>query len=153
MSERDEDGTKKRHTDEDRTREYFDWHLTLGSKMWMLDVDSIEWRAGAYGPKPVAVIEVTRVDREEIDDTYFQAIVDRYNKKDLQGQATRHVATALGVQPYLCVFRKDLSEFWVHNLSTGKTWVKFSQQEYGDWVINLPLPQLPNYDDDYDWDF
>jgi len=104
-----------------RVLPYSQWHRTLDRKLLMCDVDFIEWRYRQGQLVPVAIVEATTVDLGIlVNEHYVDAILYRYNERDLQGKATRVVAHALQVPAFIVLFREDCSEFWVHRL-TGTT--------------------------------
>lgn len=109
-----------------RIKPYSDWHRTLSKKLLMLDVDFIEWRFRNGELVPVGVMEVTRVDHgKDVNDRYLNAILNRFNERDLQGRAARKVADALGAKAYIVLFRQDCSEFWVYNMTDEHGWHYF----------------------------
>jgi len=90
----------------------------------MLDVDFIEWRYRNGDWVPVGVMEVTRVDAgRHVGEAYLNAIIQRYEQRDLQARAARKVAAALGTKAYIVLFRADCSEFWVYNLTDRGKWL------------------------------
>lgn len=109
-----------------RIQPYSDWHRTLSKDLLMLDVDFIEWRFRNGELVPVGVMEVTRVDHgKDVNDRYLNAILKRFNERDLQGRAARKVAEALATKAYIVLFREDCSEFWVYNLTDEHGWHYF----------------------------
>ena len=91
-----------------RIKPYSDWHRTLASNLLMLDVDFIEWRYRNGELAPVGVMEVTRVDRgRTVDQRYTDAILQRFEQRDLQARAARKVAEALKTKAYIVLFRQD----------------------------------------------
>ncbi len=121
---------QQRTDNEDRAKVYRDWHRTLRADLAMFDVDTIEWRRGENGLFPVAVIELTRIDGDDANEKYLKAILDRFDVRDKQGEATRKVAKALGVNAYITLFNLKLTKFWVYNLTQEKGWKSFNQKEY-----------------------
>jgi len=106
-----------------RIKPYSDWHRTLSKDLLMVDVDFIEWRYKDGELVPVGVMEVTRVDAgRKVNQHYLDAIIQRYELRDLQALAARHVATALRTKAYIILFREDCSEFWVYNLTNRRGW-------------------------------
>ena len=121
---------QQRTDNEDRAKIYRDWHRTLKADLAMFDVDTIEWRRGENGLVPVAVIELTRTDSEDVRESYLKAILDRFDVRDKQGEAIRKVAKALGVNAYITLFNLKLTKFWVYNLTQEKGWNSFTKEEY-----------------------
>ncbi len=121
-----------------RSQPYSDWHRTLPRWMWMTDVDFIEWRLRDGKLTAVAVIEVTRVDvGRAVGPGYLDAIIRRFEERDLQASAARKVAEALGTKAYIVLFRTDCSEFWVYNLSDRHGWKHFPAQEMEEFLAGL----------------
>lgn len=113
----------QRNDTEWRIKPYSDWHRTLSKDLLMLDVDFIEWRYRNGEPVPVGVMEVTCVDvGREVNQEYLDAIVQRFEQRDLQALAACKVAAALQTKAYIILFRADCSEFWVYNLTNRRGW-------------------------------
>lgn len=114
---------------ENRVKPYSDWHRTLDRSLLMLDVDFIEWRFRGQELVAVGVMEVTRVDMEkEVTKGYLDAIIARYEKRDMQGVAARKVARALNTNAYIILFREDCSRFAVYNLTDNGPWRFFDPE-------------------------
>lgn len=121
-----------------RIKPYSDWHRTLAPNLLMLDVDFIEWRYRNGELAPVGVMEVTRVDQgRTVDKYYTDAILQRFEQRDLQAQAARKVAAALKTKAYIVLFRQDCSEFWVYNLTDRAGWTHYSPQQMADFLQRL----------------
>ena len=62
----DETGAKIKQTKskEDRTADYREWRWNCTNSGYVTDVDHVEWRVVNGILKPVALFELTRVDRE-----------------------------------------------------------------------------------------
>jgi hypothetical protein len=121
-----------------RAKPYSDWHRTLASNLLMLDVDFIEWRYRNGELTPVGVMEVTRVDKgRTVDQHYTDAIIQRFEQRDLQAQAARKVAAALRTKAYIVLFRQDCSEFWVYNLTDRTGWAHYTPQQMADFLRRL----------------
>ena len=129
----------QRADNEDRTTGYCDWRRSVGHHCYISDVDAVEWRLGPDGLFPVAVIELTRVDGNmPLPQSYLDAILDRFEKRDFQGRCAKEVARRLGVECFIVAFRWDLSEFWVYNLTSKRGWWKsLSRSTYKRWIISL----------------
>jgi len=133
------DGQKayQRSDKENRVQPYLDWHRNLKG-LYMLDVDSIEWRFKKGIMTPVAVIEITRVDNDKIvTRKYLDAIIERFFKRDMQGKATLHVANALSCPAFITLFKEDCSMFYVYNLTDAEYWVKYTPAEYTGFLEQL----------------
>lgn len=121
-----------------RIQPYSDWHRTLDRSLLMLDVDFIEWRFRNNQLVPVGVMEVTRVDvGKVVNDNYLQAIISRYEERDIQARATRLVASALRTKAFIVLFRQDCSEFWIYNLTDRTQWTHFTPAEMETFLKNL----------------
>ncbi|NJK62069.1 MAG: hypothetical protein HC921_04715 [Synechococcaceae cyanobacterium SM2_3_1] len=128
----------QRQDQEWRSKPYSDWHRTLDRRLLMTDVDFIEWRYRQGELVAVAVIEVTRVDRgKTVNSAYLQAIIARFETRDMQAKAARKVATALGVSAYIVLFREDCSQFWVYNLSHPQDWQMFDPLQMEQFLLKL----------------
>lgn len=131
MEKKTTDSGAKAHQRADsewRAKPYSDWHRTLGKSLMMMDVDYIEWRFRGGELMPVGVMEVTRVDGgKAVSQGYLDAIVRRYESRDLQARATRKVAEALDVKAYIVLFRINCREFWIYNLSDRNGWDYYNQ--------------------------
>ena len=121
-----------------RIKPYSDWHRTLDSSLLMVDVDFIEWRFRYGQLVAVGVMEVTRVDKgREVGKPYLDAIISRFERRDMQARAARKVADALGTNTYIVLFREDCSEFWVYNLTTRSTWQHYTPEQMEDFLKRL----------------
>lgn len=86
----------------------------------------------------MGVMEATRVDeRAGVGDAYLAAIINRYERRDLQGQRARRVAEALKTQGYIIFFRQGCTEFWVYNLTQPGGWVRLNAEEVHRSLRNL----------------
>jgi tryptophan 2,3-dioxygenase len=121
-----------------RIKPYSDWHRTLSKKLLMLDVDFIEWRYRHGKLVAVGVMEVTRVDKDkEVNQQYLRAIRQRFEERDVQAQAARKVAAALGTKAYIVLFREDCSEFWLYDLTETKGWYHLSPERMEKFLESL----------------
>ena len=122
---------------ENRALGYSNWHRTLDKSLYALDVDFIEWRRRNGNIVPVALIEITRVDNNVfVGKTYLDNIVKRYDD-GIQGLCSLKVSRALGIKAYIVLFRENLNEFWLYNLSEKRGWTKLSQREYVGFLKSL----------------
>jgi hypothetical protein len=130
---------KQRTDSEDRTIEYRAWRHTLGNGLYAADIDQVEWRVRDGVPVPVAVLELSRVDGNvRVPPAYLEAVVDRMTRRDGQASAVTHFASLLGVKAWVVLFRWDLTEYWVYNLSTPRDrWWHLAPDKYRDWLVSL----------------
>jgi hypothetical protein len=121
-----------------RIKPYSDWHRTLDKRLYMADVDFIEWRYRNNELVAVGVMEVTRVDMGiEVNQGYLEKIVQRYEKRDLQGMVARKVAEGMKTKAYIVLFREDCSEFWVYNLTDRRGWGHCDPKKMEDFLLQL----------------
>ncbi len=105
----------------------------------MLDVDFIEWCYRDGELVAAGVMEVTRVDLGmAVTQTYLDAIIQRFEERDMQAQAARKVADALGVKAFIVLFRADCSEFWVYNLTDRRGWWPLAPARMEAFLQQLP---------------
>ena len=103
----------------------------------MTDIDQVEWRVQYGQPTPVVVLELTRLDGSHpLPQTYLDAIVTRFTKRDGQAAAIVALANRLGVDAVIVLFRHDLSEFWLFDLSSPTRWFHRDQRQYRHWITN-----------------
>ena len=132
----------QRKDKEDRAIVYRDWHRELKG-LYMFDLDSVEWRYKNGVGVPVAIIELTRVDHERngrpivVSKRYLDAILERFLERDTQGKFIMHMASCVNVPAYLTLFREDCSQFWVYNITEAIYWVKYTPEEYKDFLGGL----------------
>ena len=129
--------TRQRDDREDRLIDYRLWKYKL-NKLYTTDVDQIEWRIIDGQMKPVAVLEMTRIDDDNIPGpNYFKAIINRFETRDTQKYTITHVANRLNVDVYIVAFLKNLSYYMVYNLSKGDKWEKYNEYQYINWLQKL----------------
>ena len=134
------EGSKDHQRDdwEDRAAGYRDWRYNCDlPKRYVADIDQIEYRFNNYGKlEYIALLELTRVDGEWVADAYLDAIVARFDR-DGQAFCAEAVAERLRCDAWIVLFRKDLTEFWLYNLSRRRGWYKsLSQDQYKKWLDN-----------------
>ncbi len=113
-----------------RIKPYSDWHRTLDRSLLMVDIDFIEWRYRNGKLVAVGVMEVTRVDiGVNVTPGYLNAIIQRFENRDLQARIVRKVAAALATKAYIILFREDCSEFWFYNLTERRGWMHYNPQQ------------------------
>jgi hypothetical protein len=103
-----------------------------------MDIDQVEWRVIDEVPTPVAMLELSRVDGNvHLPPSYMKAVLDRFNKRDGQGETIRAFAKSLEVKAWIVLFRWDLTEFWVYNLTDSRGWWEMKKPKYEHWIRNL----------------
>ena len=127
----------KKITDgEDRTEAYRDWRHKFGKKRYVVDLDQVEYKIINGNIVPVAVLELTRADwspGKSLQDT----VLKRIDKQYAQGKALRELSKRIGVDAYIVLFVKDLSEFHIYNLTRDSGWHVCDQEKYSgfiDWL-------------------
>lgn len=119
----------------DRTADYRTWRRTFRHDCYVSDIDQVEWRITAGKPTPVVVLELTRIDGEMPPPRkYLDAIVTRMTKRDAQGATIVALADRLGVDAVIVLFRENLREFWLWNLSRPTQWFHRSRDQYEEWL-------------------
>jgi len=140
------DGTKKHQREDkaDRTADYREWRRVLGSPYYVADIDQVELRKrgpGLDGLRPVASLELTRTDSDyHISWDYTENIRKRFVERDAQGLIATELAGLLGVHAWIVLYRHDLTEFWVYNLSRPIYWMHLSRDQYRRWLMMLGTP-------------
>lgn len=132
-------GTKaiQRNDREDRLRDYKQW-IYDQPKLYASDIDQIEWGYKNGEELPVAVLELTRIDKSYRPPVgYFDAIIHRFQVRDTQARRIIKVAKKLEVDAHIVAFLKDLSEFSMYNLSNPNGWHHLSPQEYLNWHYEI----------------
>jgi len=132
---------RQRDDKEDRTIAYRDWRRTFpkGSP-FTTDLDQIEIRRIDGQLQPVAVLELTRTDGTgPVGQGYLNAITDRFYKRDGQAALAVHLADRLDCKAAIVLFREDLTEFWVFNLSDRDGWFHMTAAQYQRWISRLGI--------------
>ena len=130
--------TRQRKDSEDRTLSYRKWRWEFGNGCYVNDIDQVEWRVVDGKPTPVGVLEISRVDGNvEVPDSYLNAVLDRFKKRDSQAQIILNLANSIGVKVWVSLFRYDLTEFWVYNLTNDRGWFHLNQSGYKKWIMDL----------------
>ena len=124
---------------EDRSKEFRDFHRSLDKTLYATDLDLIEWRYINGVLTPVGVLEITRVDQgKQVNDQYKSEILKRYDKRDMQGLATRTAASLLGVKAWIVLYRKGCSEFWIYSLTDNdQRWYHYDRDRLERWLLSL----------------
>jgi hypothetical protein len=129
---------KQRGDWEDRLRDYRQWRFGLGNGCYVADVDQVEWRLRDGERVPVALFEMSRVDGNvSVPDTYLKAVLVRLLERDQQGHAAKTFAKALGCKAWIVLFRWDMTEFWVYNLTDDRGWWRMGIEHYRRWLEGL----------------
>lgn len=132
---------RQRDDKEDRTIAYRDWRRTFpqGSP-FTTDLDQIEVRKINGELRPVAVLELTRTDGDgPVGQKYLDAITDRFFYRDGQGELAVGLANRLGTKAAIVLFRYNLKDFWVYNLSDREGWFYMTAPQYQRWISKLGL--------------
>lgn len=131
-------GAQRSNADIDRCAAYKAWRWKWGAGLYVNDLDQVEWRMIDGHIIPVVVLELTRLDgdRHPLPMGYLQAIVERFTKRDAQGSTVVALAHRLGVDAVLTLFRHDLSEFWLFNLSAPTQWFHLDRDRYRAWLAD-----------------
>lgn len=124
----------------DNSETYKSWHRTLDRHLYLTDVDSIEWRMANGILTPVGLIELTTFSDDSIDQDKRDAVRDRFDRKTMQGAATRAVAVALRIPALVVLHKKDLSQFAVWDMASD-AWHSIDQR--GMVGLLRGLPRLP----------
>lgn len=122
---------------EDRALDYRIWRYGFPRKQYVYDVDHIEMRAKNGKLVPVAVFELTRTDSSHVGAGYLKAILKRYKERDSQAEFIKWVAKKLGCHAYIVLFNKNLTRFWVYDLTEETIWKIMNQYHYKKWVMGL----------------
>jgi len=127
---------KQRSQDIDRIADYRKWRWGIGNGCYVCDIDHLEYRITGNKIIPVALLELTRVDGNiKLPDTYLSGVLDRFKKRDAQSKLITYVAELLSCKVWIVLFRHDLSEFWLYNLSSDRGWYKsLSLSQYTNWI-------------------
>ena len=133
-------GVKARQhaSQQDRSLPYRDWRRTIGRSLYVNDIDQLEWRVIDGEIKPVAIIELTRVNGNiSVPQSYLDSVLKRITQRDPQSKIACMVADSLNVCAYVVVWRWDLSEFFVYNLTKERGWKYWSPLQYEKWIGSL----------------
>jgi hypothetical protein len=129
---------RQRGDREDRCRDYRGWRWKFGGGLYASDVDQIEWRIENGVFRPVAVLELTRVDGNiPVPQSYLDRILLRFGERDGQGKIARRTAELLGCKAWIVAFRWSVNEFWVYNLTDGRGWWHTDRALYRKWIEGL----------------
>jgi len=126
---------KQRKDDIDRSADYKRWRWKFGFGCYVNDIDQVEWKVIDGEKRIVSILELTMIDGDRpVPETYLQAILDRFTKRDGQADIIRYIATKLKVDAYIVAYRYNLEDFWLYNLSKNKGWKYFNKDEYRRWI-------------------
>lgn len=125
-------GRQRPRGEPDRTEDYRNWRHTFGNKQYVMDLDQVEYKIVDDKIIPCAVLELTRTDEAIYGDgsALYAAVFKRIKIDGSQGKALIEMADRLGVEAYIVLFVKDLSEFHIYNLSTDVGWYRCDQDGY-----------------------
>jgi hypothetical protein len=135
-----DDGPKARQRSdkEDRTLAYRDWRRTAGQRLYVMDFDQVEWRVIDGKFEPVAIVELTMVNGTiRVPQGYLDAIITRFTERDGQASILREAAERMRIKAWITLFRWDLSEFWIYNLSENTGWWHVDQHTYINWLEKM----------------
>jgi len=128
--------------EDDRAHPYREWRRTIGRSLYVNDVDQFEWRMVDGVVRPVGLLELTRVNgNAPVGDKYLGAILARMRKRDPQERVACEIARRCGVCAFVVLWRWDLSEFWVYNLSDSIGWWQATEPQYRDFLTRLRPPE------------
>jgi len=131
------DGQKVRgrKDNEDRTVDYTAWRRKWNRSSYVSDIDQVEWRVRDGQIIPVAVLELTRLDGDMMPrPAYFDAIINRFTKRDGQAKSITLFSKLLGVDAIIVLFHYNLENFWLYNLSTSSGWFHLKKEGYRKWL-------------------
>ena len=135
-------GGKGRQTADrgDRQAAYNDWRWWKSGGYYVCDIDQLEWRIIDGAIRPVAYLELSRVDGNvSIEASSYKArALERMQRRDGQGAAAVAFASLLGVHAYFILWRWDLTEFWLYNLTQSRGWRLYIPARYVAWLKGLP---------------
>lgn len=123
---------------EDRIAAYRIFRRTI-KQAGATDFDQVEWRFDrdrkAY---PAALFEMTRLDgNRPVPQSYLDSVLNRITVRDWQGRFAKVGAGLLGCKAWIVLFRYDLTQFWVYNLTDERGWWEMAEPAYRKWVSNL----------------
>ncbi|HUZ01627.1 MAG TPA: hypothetical protein VMU89_14860 [Thermomicrobiaceae bacterium] len=129
---------RQRRDSEDRALSYRQWRYQFGGGCFVSDIDQVEWRVVDGAPTPVGVLELSRVDGNvRVPESYRTAVIERFTKRDGQATSVIEMAKRLGTTAWVVLFRWDLTEFWVYNLSDRRGWWALRPAAYENWIRAL----------------
>ncbi len=114
---------------------YKAWHLTLPDRLYMQDIDSIEYRFKQGRRVPVAVIETTEIAEGAKPERYLPEV-----GKARKGQAAVAVQVAQGlkVPAYYVAYAHDMETFWVVTLRAKvRRWHEMTRERYVEFLEGL----------------
>ena len=124
---------KRRADTEDRAAAYRQWRWNFRSA-YVSDIDQVEWRIVDGKVEPVLLLELTRFDGDnQPAPGYFDAITARFRREG-QGRAAVTFASMLGVDAVIVLFRHNLEDFWLYNLTIGEGWYHLGRDCYRRWL-------------------
>ena len=123
---------------EDRAKIYRDWHRDLSDELKCQDIDQVEYKKLEDDTViPLANLEITRADMDiTVTRNYLDAIVARM-EDDGQANAAREFARRMRVEAWIVLFRVNLAEFWIYNLTKRQGWAHVNQPTYVQWLHEM----------------
>lgn len=130
---------QQRTDNEDRSIPFKKWHRQQDPTFYASDCDLIEWRFRDGKFVPVAVLELTRTDSDDMmNPRYLEQIQKRFFYRDIQAMFARETAARLGCPAYVVLFRSDCSEFWVSEIAPDRfEWMQFTPRDMQQWLSSL----------------
>jgi hypothetical protein len=131
--------TRQRKDESDRVAAYRKWRWNLGHGCYVNDIDQVEWRHRNGEIEAVAILELSRVDgNAKVPDSYLDAVLNRFKKRDGQSKFINWVSKKLGIKTYIVLFRWDMTEFWLYDITNDIGWIKSMDLEwYTRWIMSL----------------
>lgn len=112
------------------------------NQCYIQDIDQLEYSIVNDKIIYVAILEITRIDKNEKypnpTKPYFDAILKRY-EKDFQGRLAVDLGKKLNCDAYIVLFKYNMEKLWVYNLSQKKGFIEFSQENYFKWLKSKHL--------------
>lgn len=122
---------------EDRTLGYKNWHRSLGPGLYVIDVDQVEYRIDRDGNvNIIALLELTRMDGNgSPSKSYLDSILQRFWARDAQARIITSIAEMLKVKAWIVLFREDLRQFSLYNISDNRGWYEnLTAAKYAEWL-------------------
>lgn len=123
--------SKKEKTNE-RASDYSQWHRTLGSGCYAVDVDWVEWRAGRG---VVALICAT--GRLNDHNHIMNSKKFILNRTEVERKVCLEISESLEVPAYFVIHTTDLSLFHVHSIKNWNNYQVMNKEEYTEFIKNL----------------
>ena len=125
---------RQREDNEDRSLVYRDWIRTVNTGGLFIDIDFVKWKNNKDGKlMPVAITDITRCDKENIEESYRDAILERLFQRDKQGELLETLGNLLRIPVYLVLFQKEMKWLWVYSFRKNY-WREFTPNN---WALYL----------------